>query len=239
MASSAGIGPATPGGGGASASASRSIACACRSDGVKRASQAFLYGVNTLNGRPACESTSSHSKITLVLRGPERDAASRERLRDRGVARQRSRLVVAIGVDSARAERGGELGDRVPGERVPDDQSAAARAERSVELAHAVPDELHAPVVRRRQRVEDLAIEDEGAEDRARFPQCAGTAPRDRNRAGRGGTRPARDRACARSRARPRRAGSAGRSRAPRGATAAHPRRRSFPGTSAGRRPGR
>ena len=107
----------------------------------------------------------------LVLRGPERDAASGERLRDRGVAVAGRGLVVAVRVDGARPERGGELGNRVPGERVPDDQSAAARAERGVELAHAVPDELHAPVVRRRQRVEDLAIEDEGAEDRARFPQ--------------------------------------------------------------------
>ena len=64
MASSAGIGPDRSGGGGANASAYRSTGYVCRSDGDRRPSQAFLYGVNTLNGRPACESTSSRSKIT-------------------------------------------------------------------------------------------------------------------------------------------------------------------------------
>ena len=69
------------------------------------------------------------------------------------------------------SERGGELGDRVPGARMPDDQPAAARAQRGVELAHAVPDEFDAAVVRRGQRIEDLAIEDERAVDRARVPE--------------------------------------------------------------------
>ena len=70
-------------------------------------SHALRYGVKTVNGVPARVSTSSRSKIDLVLVRREVDAARGERGCDIVVARDGGRLVVAVGVHhvDARARR--------------------------------------------------------------------------------------------------------------------------------------
>ena len=100
----------------------------------------------------------------LVLRQPERNAATGQRSGDCRIARARRRLVVAIRVHGVGAEFHRERWDGVAGERMADDQSASARSQRAVELDQTFPNEFHTPVGRRRQRVENFAIEDERAE---------------------------------------------------------------------------
>ena len=104
----------------------------------------------------------------VVLARLERDAAVGEVVRDGGVAVARRRLVVVVRVDGVHAEVRRERADRVargPWRTI----SAPPRArERPVELDDGVVDELDAPVVAPRQRIQDLAVEHEHAVDGAR-----------------------------------------------------------------------
>ncbi len=128
----------------------------------------------------------------LVLCRAEGDPAPGEVLGDGGVAIPRRRLVVAVRVHRLDAKRRGQLRDRGSRVRVTDDQPAAARAQRGGEFGDAVVDELDAAVLACGQRVEDLAVEDERAVDRAARRRARGGARRGRSRADRGETRPAR-----------------------------------------------
>ncbi len=67
IASSDGTPRSSARGGRASAAARGATGCAASRAGVSAFSQAFLYGVNTENGLPASERTSSRSKITWSL----------------------------------------------------------------------------------------------------------------------------------------------------------------------------
>ena len=137
----------------------------------------------------------------VVLRGVQGDAAVGERAADAGVARQGVRVVVVVGVDRLHMELARQGDDLVAGLAVADDQADAVVAVAPAELGQvgverldAVADELDPPVGAR-QRIEDGAVEDEGAPDPARRLAARGTAPHGRRRAGRGETRPARCRA--------------------------------------------
>ena len=125
-----------------------------------------------------------------------------ERMRDRRVAvaarpaRSRGSQYTA-----SHAELGGEAGNR-RARATRGGRSARRRARASAASSSRTDsaDELDATVLRRGQRVEDLAVEDERAVDDARARRARGAARRDRSRAGRGGTRPARGRGAGPSR---------------------------------------
>jgi putative transcriptional regulator len=106
----------------------------------------------------------------LVFESPEVDASLGERLPDRRVARERLRLVVAIGVDGVDEELRRNARNLVAGETLTYDQRAAALRKPAVELDEALADEFHTPVGARGQSIEDFAIEHENAEH---FPRIA------------------------------------------------------------------
>lgn len=134
---------------------------ACEVDRCQRGEPSSLVGREDAERRPSLRRHLVALADHLVLRRQERDASLRERLLDRSVAIERRRLVVAVGVDRFHAQRIGERGDFAARESVANDQPAASRTQCGVELAHAFQDELDAPVAARRQRIEDVAIEDE------------------------------------------------------------------------------
>ena len=96
-------------------------------NGVNFLSHAFLYGVNTENGVPACDKTSSRSKMTWSLLVWNAIPLSDRRRRHIGVAVARRGFVVVVGVDGAGAKFAGKPRYLVPGDAVTNDQRAAAR----------------------------------------------------------------------------------------------------------------
>jgi hypothetical protein len=99
-----------------------------------------------------------------LARCRRRPAPARRAL-DRVVALAGGRLVVLVGEDRVHAERGGEARDRVARAVVAHDEVAAPGAQPGLQLGHAAVDEFHPPVGARRERIEDFAVEDEGAVD--------------------------------------------------------------------------
>jgi len=79
--------------------------------------------------------------------------------------------VITIGVDGRHPDGAGQFGNLFACPAVAHDQAAAPGLQRGVEFAQRFMDEMHAPVTLRRQRIKDLAVEDEGAMDLARFGQ--------------------------------------------------------------------
>jgi hypothetical protein len=78
------------------------------------------------------------------------------------IARDGGRFEIVIEKNRVHAESFGQRGNRFVAARMLRDQRAAVLPERRVQLAHAVMDEVHTPVLAR-QRVQNLAVENEGA----------------------------------------------------------------------------
>jgi hypothetical protein len=112
-----------------------------------------------------------------------------QRRRHRCVTLLRLRLVIPVGEHRRHTQFARQPRYFVARPAVPDDQRAAARPQRVVEFEQRPVDELDAPISIVAQRIDDLAIEDEGAMNAPRAPQCLARAPHDRNPAGRAETR--------------------------------------------------
>ena len=107
----------------------------------------------------------------VVFARVQRDAGVAERRAHRRVAREGVGFVVVVRVDRLRTEFAGEPYDLGPRRAVAHQQAPAEGAQLRVELAHAVVDELDAPVSAR-QRLEDGGVEHEHAPDLLGGPQC-------------------------------------------------------------------
>ena len=134
--------------------------------------------MKTLYGLPLDGQHLAALEDHVVLRGVQGDAAVGERAAHAGVARERVRVVVVVGEDRLHVQLGGQGDDLVGAVAVADEQAHVRRRrarspsarQLGVERADALADELDAPVGAR-QRVEDRAVEDEGAPDLARRAQ--------------------------------------------------------------------
>ena len=160
-------------------------------------SQAFLYGVNT-RVRPAAQRQHLAAlEDHVVLGGVQRHAAVGQRAAHARVARQRRRFVVVVGVDRLHAQLAcASARYRLVRPAVAHDQPARlrCRAQRPARAARRRrPTRLSRMNSTRRscarQRVEDVAVEDEGAPHLARRLQRVVQGGMVVARAGRGAAR--------------------------------------------------
>ena len=113
----------------------------------------------------------------MVLAGVQGDAGIGQSAAHLRIACQRRRLVVVAGVHRLYAQLLRQRRDLVARPAVAHDQAGAGHALRGtefrqlrVQVGEAVQDELH-PAVGARQRIKDLAVEDEDTPDVASRPQ--------------------------------------------------------------------